>query len=196
MLPRAQNCQGCGCALLSPQVLTETSRTLLRQIIEDAGWGAWSGVESDERGRPILRNLKYVDVSVSYSKDWILVAAARGCRVGVDVESVTPVFDRPALARRACTKAEALDLQVLSLERRRSALADLWTAKEAAVKADGAGLSIDFRTLESSQIPVMRLSKGESGLSACIVRKPMACVADSASSPMLRWHAFSERVHD
>ena len=151
---------------------SESANTLLRELVESTDWTVWRGVERDERGRPRLRDAVDIDVSISYSGDWTMVAVARGIRVGVDVELVTPVFDRSVLLRSACTSSEAAALRALSGATRRSALADLWTLKEAAVKAHGAGLSADLRRVDASKIHALRVCSGASGLSACVVVQP------------------------
>lgn len=172
LLPNSRNQMLCRCGLTQVQTNSETGRLLLQQIVERTGWAQWSGIESDRRGKPRLRGVQGVDFSISHSGDWTLVAVARGCKVGADLELVTPVFGSPSLIKRSCSATEAAGLYTLPAEIRNAALADLWTAKEAAVKADGAGLAIDLRTVDSSRIPILRLRKGIFGLSACIVRLP------------------------
>jgi len=147
----------------------EAGRALVRQLVEETGWAQWRGIRTDRLGRPWLRGAQDVDISISHSEGWILVAIGRGCRIGADVQKVTAVFQSRALVRRACTVLEARALSTLPQPERPGRLADLWTAKEAAVKADGRGLSIDLRGLTAPDAGVTRILRGASGWSACLV---------------------------
>lgn len=79
-----------------------------------------------------------IEVSVSHSGDWVLVAAYRGYPVGVDVESVNPDLDHAELARIAMTEAER---ERLAAETDKAmSFTTTWARKEAVVKALGEGL--------------------------------------------------------
>lgn len=130
-----------------------TRSAVAREWIEDLArthdeLGPWQGFDSpSSRGRPRLVD-RHADASISHSGNVLLVAVAAGARIGVDVE--LPPFDAfgsRALARRMCTEDELLSVSQMSETHRRRALARLWTAKEALVKADGRGLVIDLRTV-------------------------------------------------
>jgi phosphopantetheine--protein transferase-like protein len=109
----------------------------------------WRGLERiDARSKPQPVGAPPADVSVAHSSRHILVAACIGARVGVDVESAPfSAFGAPALQRRMSTPAETATAALLDDDERHAYLARVWTAKEAVVKATGAGLATDFRTL-------------------------------------------------
>lgn len=87
------------------------------------------------------------EVSISHSGQLVLVGACVGARLGVDIESPPFArFDSPHLVRRMCTPAESAESARLADDDRQRYLARVWTAKEAFVKATGAGLATDFRT--------------------------------------------------
>lgn len=124
----------------------------------------WRGItRADARAKPRLVGETDLDFSVSHRGDVILVAVARGVRIGADVEtSPFDAFDSAALRRRMLAPAERhLDDPGTALDR--VALARVWTAKEALVKATGTGLSRDFRTF---RVPTPPPSPAQDALAA------------------------------
>ena len=115
----------------------------------------WRGLHRESAAvKPRLVGSEGVDFSISHSGDAVLVAVARGVRVGADVEAAPfAAFDSKALRRRMLTPAEAEELPRLRPEDARTRL---WTAKEAVAKATGEGLASDFRTLAVSAPPTWR----------------------------------------
>jgi phosphopantetheinyl transferase len=90
-----------------------------------------------------------VSFSVAHSGDRVVVAAARGAELGVDVEQdAGPSRDR--LARRVLTPAERAALAALPPGRRRGGFAVCWCRKEAVLKADGRGLAVPMSALTVS----------------------------------------------
>ncbi|MEV0201456.1 4'-phosphopantetheinyl transferase superfamily protein [Nonomuraea sp. NPDC050691] len=94
---------------------------------------------TEESGRPCLEPERGgFDFNLSHSGEWALVAvAAPGTRVGVDVERIRADLDHVELARRMYQPEEAERVR----ERGLAEYFRLWTAKEAYVKATGAGLA-------------------------------------------------------
>jgi phosphopantetheine--protein transferase-like protein len=91
-----------------------------------------------------------------------MVAVASGGGVGVDIEAAPfHALRSDALLRRMCSAREADRARAMTPVDRAAHLAQLWTAKEAVVKASGEGLSRDFRTFE---IDVPRHSPGLSAV--------------------------------
>jgi 4'-phosphopantetheinyl transferase len=114
------------------------ARRILRSVIS-----SWIGVSPldleivpDENGKPRLEPAEDVHFSISHTSDCIAVAFSRSA-VGLDLERMRPV-DAKALASRFFSPEEALAV-------RESGEIDLffklWTCREAAIKADGRGLS-------------------------------------------------------
>lgn len=91
-------------------------------------------------GKPRLVDRPDLDVSISHSGDWVAVAAARGARVGVDVEA--DPADWHELAAAACTPHERAAIHGAH------EFALTWVRKEAALKALGVGLRIDPASVE------------------------------------------------
>jgi 4'-phosphopantetheinyl transferase len=96
-----------------------------------------------QHGKPRLPDHPAFDVSVSHAGEHVLVALARGPRIGVDVERIRDV-EVDELARSAFTSAEADELAALPAGEHVRAFFALWTRKESIVKALGIGISGDF----------------------------------------------------
>lgn len=100
-------------------------------------------------GRPVISQLRRQArcMSMSHSGDFWLLAVGDGSHLGVDLEHCHRDFTR--LAAMCFTREEhriITDWTDYSAAADQSALAG-WTAKEAASKALGVGLTIDFRAL-------------------------------------------------
>jgi 4'-phosphopantetheinyl transferase len=79
--------------------------------------------------------------SLTHSGRRAAVAVTFGHELGLDLEAVRPVQDPLPLARRFFEASEAAALARLPEVERPAVFAALWTAKEAVLKAQGAGLS-------------------------------------------------------
>ena len=92
----------------------------------------------EPNGKPVLVGTPGVDVNLSHGGDWIAVGLSGSGRVGIDVEA-----DRPELFWREIA-ASFLSPEEVSTTLSPAAVPflKLWTAKEAALKAAGSGLSI------------------------------------------------------
>jgi len=84
-------------------------------------------------GRPLYFN-------VSHSDGLSLLALSRNCPVGVDVERIEDIKD-PGLADVCFSPAEVAALQSLPGHLRLEGFYDLWTRKEARLKATGEGIA-------------------------------------------------------
>ncbi|GHE55467.1 hypothetical protein GCM10017771_77990 [Streptomyces capitiformicae] len=95
-------------------------------------------------GRPYLRGIDQLDVSLSHTEELLVVGLARHGRIGVDIE----LADRRMLGlgteRQVCTPHELEALRRVAEENRNSELVRLWTLKEAYSKAIGQGLRFRF----------------------------------------------------
>lgn len=95
-------------------------------------------------GRPYLRGLDQVDISLSHTGTLLLAGLSRCGWIGVDAE----LADRPMLAlgteQQVCTPCELRALRGIAEHRRNAALVRLWTLKEAYSKAIGQGMRFRF----------------------------------------------------
>ena len=123
-------------------------RAAVRDLVQEHDLFAWRGYEPTGRGRKPAFVGARADFSIAHSADRMFVAILEDGRIGVDIESVDPVFDSAALQRRMCSPTELMCVQEIAPSARRGWLARLWTAKEAISKIDGRGLGCDFRSIE------------------------------------------------
>ncbi|MGW5869038.1 4'-phosphopantetheinyl transferase family protein [Streptomyces sp. NPDC055239] len=95
-------------------------------------------------GRPYLRGIDQLDISLSHTEELLVVGLTRHRRIGVDTE----FKDRRMLAlgteRQVCTPYELEALAAIEEEHRNRELVRLWTLKEAYSKAIGQGLRFRF----------------------------------------------------
>ncbi|MFH9015570.1 4'-phosphopantetheinyl transferase family protein [Streptomyces sp. NPDC017943] len=95
-------------------------------------------------GRPYLRGLDQVDISLTHTDDLIAVAVSRNGRIGVDAEPADRTMSFDLIHGHVCTPAERTELHPLPEPQRAAALLRLWTLKEAYTKAIGQGLRLGF----------------------------------------------------
>ena len=93
-----------------------------------------------ERGKPRVTG-DSLAFNVSHSGERAVCAVAAGGRCGVDIECVRPMPDAGPLADRYFSSREADEIRRLSAHDRDRAFLDIWTRKEAFLKATGEGLS-------------------------------------------------------
>lgn len=93
-------------------------------------------------GRPSLAGWDAVplDFNLSHSGDHALVAVSTTTRIGVDIEAHRPLPDALRIAHAHFHRREVVALEAAGPSREAAFFA-IWTAKEAVVKATGAGLS-------------------------------------------------------
>ncbi|MFG2547718.1 4'-phosphopantetheinyl transferase family protein [Streptomyces sp. NPDC048594] len=95
-------------------------------------------------GKPYLRGLGHLDVSLAHAGDLIAVGVSGTGRIGVDLEPTRRRVPVGLLMDHICTAAEKRELARLERARRAAAVLRLWTLKEAYTKALGQGLRLGF----------------------------------------------------
>ncbi|MGQ0600580.1 MAG: 4'-phosphopantetheinyl transferase family protein [Anaerolineales bacterium] len=106
-------------------------------------------------GRPELAHTSAdaLRFNVSHSNELALVAVTRGRAIGVDVEALRPVDQADDIVRRYCSASEFNAYQALPDSQRPLAFFNLWTRKEAYLKAVGAGLGGGLEQVEVTVLP-------------------------------------------
>ncbi|MDO4187516.1 MAG: 4'-phosphopantetheinyl transferase superfamily protein [Lachnospiraceae bacterium] len=98
----------------------------------------------DEKGKPHIYDNDGKDAiqfSLSHSGDYVAcIVSDREC--GIDIEKHSDRRDYEKIAKRICTESE------LKMIKSSEEFYDLWTLKEAILKATGMGLSLDMRKVE------------------------------------------------
>lgn len=105
---------------------------------------SWNDISFNEKGRPLLSNHPF-DFNISHSGDMIAVVIGTS-KVGVDIEQHRKVDI--ALFNRQFSEKEWQSIHQSTHPQKR--FFELWTIKEAAIKADGRGVSILSKTQTSS----------------------------------------------
>ena len=100
-------------------------------------------------GKPFLRNpLDAAPAfSLSHTRGLVACAVTHGADVGVDVEGIDRDVDSAGIASRFFAPQEAAHLMALDEETRRGRFFELWTLKEALVKALGVGMGASLHQL-------------------------------------------------
>lgn len=126
--------------------------------------GAYLGLPADavvlvegEHGRPELaepldRSLQF---NWSHSGDAALIALARGCVPGVDIEQLRPRPRAMQLAERFFHPEEVAALLALDPSDQERAFLQLWTSKEATLKAMGRGIAFGLGRLRLAVAPAL-----------------------------------------
>ncbi len=100
-------------------------------------------------GKPFLaRPAQNLEFNLSHSGRHGLIAVAKDRSVGVDIEVRRPMSDLLGVALQIATPREAKLLKQLPTSQVHSTFFDLWTRKEAVLKALGRGFFIDPREVE------------------------------------------------
>jgi len=86
-------------------------------------------------------NPTQLQFNLSHSKDLALYAVTLNQEIGIDIEWIKPAFAIQPLAQRFFTQEESQTLLTLPKTRQAPAFFQLWTRKEAYLKALGLGLS-------------------------------------------------------
>ncbi len=104
---------------------------------------AWR-FDANAFGRPEIAgpSRAWLRFNLSHADGLALCAVARGVDVGADVENVLREGQTEEIAERFFAPSEVEALFALPPECRRARFFELWTLKEAYIKARGAGLSI------------------------------------------------------
>ncbi len=101
----------------------------------------------DAGDRPFLPGLPGLDLNLSHGGGWVAVGLSLSGRIGVDVEGAARPVDWDGVAPVFLHPAELADYRGLPAgERPRRAL-ELWSVKEACLKATGEGLVAEPRSV-------------------------------------------------
>jgi 4'-phosphopantetheinyl transferase len=102
-------------------------------------------------GKPYVPHRSYeIQFSLAHSRELALYAFARKRNVGVDVEYIRELPDVEQMAATYLTEQENEVFKSLPKGRRSKAFFELWTRKEAYLKAIGTGLAQPFTKINPS----------------------------------------------
>jgi 4'-phosphopantetheinyl transferase len=109
-----------------------------------------------EYDKPLLINNHPLQFNVTHSGNLVLIAVALDLLVGIDVEDTSREIEYQELAQRFFATNEAAAVAKLTGESLKQAFFNVWTRKEAFVKAIGEGLSYPLADFEVSTLPEER----------------------------------------
>jgi 4'-phosphopantetheinyl transferase len=126
--------------------------------------------ETGANGKPSLVQ-RFTDLrfNLSHTDGLALIAVTRGRDVGVDVERIDPEMEFDDIAAHYFEPRELWDLQIAPASERASRFFEVWTRKEACLKATGEGL-IGIRSKPGVELDVRSLQPGDgyAGAVACV----------------------------
>lgn len=130
-----------------------------------------------------------LSTSLSHSGDLVALAVSPSATTGIDIETYPPRVDLDALMPVFCTRAESAQLSTLEDVARRWALMELWTRKEALLKAFGVGLLTDPATTPAPATHLLLPPPEAAHYPPCFTRNIAGCdhwVAALAAPPAIR----------
>lgn len=137
--------------LLEMTHVPNRSRFVASRLLLKSAAAAVLGTSPDELelaykpgGRPHLRGVDQLDVSISHTEELLVVGLTRNGRIGVDMENADRRMLGLGTERQVCTPYELEALESVAEDRRNRELVRLWTLKEAYSKAIGQGLRFRF----------------------------------------------------
>lgn len=119
-------------------------------------------------GQPLLPG-SGLATSLSHSGTMVAVAIGRGTAIGVDIEGFPSRTSLHDIASVLCSRREAEAMSMLDVGTRSRALLELWTRKEAVLKAFGVGLRVPPSTIEVDAGSTIEPPAEAAGASACRV---------------------------
>ena len=116
-------------------------------------------IASSQYGKPYLPEEPVLEFNVSHSHGIVLIALSRRGSVGIDLEYGNALTEVMKLAPMVFSPTEINRLKLLNTEAGRRYFFQIWTRKEAIVKADGRGLSLPLTSFDlpdesASNMPV------------------------------------------
>ncbi len=123
-------------------VIAHALKRLALSRFQDVDPRAWR-FAIGEHGKPsIVEPASDLHFNLSHTEGLAVCLVARGAEVGVDVENVDRRVGTTAIAERFFAPPEVADLRKLPEAEQRGRFFQIWTLKEAYIKARGLGLAI------------------------------------------------------
>jgi 4'-phosphopantetheinyl transferase len=133
-------------------------RGILRELLGEYLGSSPASIEFSygEFGKPAHRprdSRPCIGFNVSHSSGLAVLAFARNCEIGIDLEPISPEFAGVEIAKRYFSARELAEMIALPAELRPEGFSLCWTRKEAYVKARGLGLQIPLDSFSVSLTP-------------------------------------------
>ncbi|PWU21618.1 MAG: 4'-phosphopantetheinyl transferase [Verrucomicrobia bacterium] len=143
-------------------------RVILSRYLRDNTWGKALEFKIGPYGKPALAGSYArcgLQFNLSHSDDLMLLAVTRAGAIGVDIERIRPMEDATDLVERFFSPRENSAFRKLPAAQQPDAFFNLWTRKEAWLKATGEGIGSLLNRVEVSFYPeaearLLRLPRG------------------------------------
>ena len=96
-------------------------------------------------GKPFLKPHSELSFNLSHTSDYMAVAVAQNCQLGIDIEQIKARNNLAALVKKCFSQQESNYWQQLSSAEQIQQFYQFWTRKEAFVKATGLGISLGLK---------------------------------------------------
>ncbi len=116
--------------------------------------------------------------SISHSGPWVAVAVSPEGLIGIDVQSRFPTSELDALIKRVCHPNEARWLA--QRDHRLSGFLQIWTRKEAVLKAIGVGITTKLTSIDTDPASQRGAELSEIGLRVSSLSQPDGALAIAA----------------
>jgi 4'-phosphopantetheinyl transferase len=117
---------------------------------------------TSSNGKPrLIQTFTDYRFNLSHTEGLALIAVARGHEVGVDVERINHTISFEEIAAHYFEPREVWDLRIAPAPEKAARFYELWTRKEAELKATGSGLARLGLSHDSAGIIVRNLSPAE-----------------------------------
>jgi len=127
-------------------------RLLLKKMLMEQGFPhtVLNDLKRDAKGRPYIHD--EIDFNISHSSDYVLCAVSRQSRVGIDINKMEDL-DLNDIMNEVLNSREIQKINMSPTPHKD--FYEIWTIKEAALKADGAGLSKAMTELQIHENTVL-----------------------------------------
>ena len=116
----------------------------------------------EPQGKPFLRNPpSNLRFNLSHSGDLLAIAVCLDWAIGVDIEKENPQFPVREVAARFFCKSEQQTLTQVPEQLRLPTFFQIWTAKEAVLKASAFGLSLEPCKVQFALCPLRLMANKE-----------------------------------
>ncbi len=122
------------------------------------------GFSYNKFGKPFLQDPKDKSIcfNLSHSGNFCLIGVTRSDKIGVDIEKINKEFSSLEIAKNYFSKKEYSEILNLPIHERTKAFYYCWTRKEAYIKAEGKGLSIELDsfdvTISEKKVKILRIN--------------------------------------
>lgn len=132
----------------SARAVRTAARSALERLLCEYAGGPVFQIITGAHGKPFAPTLPWLDFNLSHAGSHVALAFARNQALGVDIEDYSRKLAVDGLAKRFFGAGEATALAQMAPEDRTAAFVQLWTHKEAVLKALGEGLSFGLDRVE------------------------------------------------